>query len=473
MGTRRLTFEEMLEGFPTTCPAPGRWRVMRIRDDGYTPKVDIVDEAGNRFVLKFDLPQAVERNSAAERICTLIMHGAGYNVPCNSIVHFREQDLYLDKNAYFRDFIGERRDMTEADLEEALNKLRRLEDGRYRGLASLFLEGEPLGPFLYTGTRKDDPNDIIPHEMRRELRGLRVIASWFNHVDVKDINALDMYLRNKEGDGFVKHHFLDFGSAMGSGDFVNGPFRVGHEYIYDAKATLKSFFTLSIWQRPWDASGRIPYEEVGYFEADLFEPHRWKPNFPNLAFEASDAGDAYWGAKIVTAFSDAVIRRAVRDGQYTDPAVTAYVEDVLLKRRDAIGSYWFAKVTPLEKPTLERNGGGYRLRFVDLALDRGYQLSQARSYRFWSRDRSGRRVHPITQSQGEGGILEFPQDLLSGDMPGGQPDRWGRVPLLTLYVQSSDNRSGWALPVAVFVGQIQGDPTPRVLGWCHGVHAKP
>jgi len=58
--------------------------------------------------------------------------------------------------------------------------------------------------------------------------------------------------------------------------------------IFDAPATLKSLFTLSIWQRPWDAGGEIPYEEVGYFEADLFDPQAWKPNFPNLAFLASD-----------------------------------------------------------------------------------------------------------------------------------------------------------------------------------------
>jgi hypothetical protein len=471
MGIRRMTFEEMLEGFPETCPEPGRWKVMRIRDDGYTPKVDIVDEAGKRFVLKFDLPQAVERNSGAERICTLIMHGAGYNVPCNSIVYFREDDLYLDENAYFRDFIGERRDMTEADLKNALGKLRRLDDGRYRGVASLFLEGQPLGPFLYTGIRKDDPNDLIPHEMRRELRGLRVIASWFNHVDVKDINALDMYVVNEQGEGYVRHHFLDFGSAMGSGDFVNGPFRVGHEYIFDAPATLKSLFTLSIWQRPWDAGGEIPYEEVGYFEADLFDPQAWKPNFPNLAFLASDVGDAYWGAKVVTAFSDDVIRQAVREGQYTNPEVTAYVEDVLEKRRDKIGEYWFDRVTPLEKLALEKDGAGYRLRFVDLALERGYAESETRSYRYWSSEVSGRRVLPVTQSQGKGGVLNLQRELLSAR--GGDPDRWGRVHLVTLYVQSSSSRRGWALPAAIFIGQTKDDPALRVLGWNHAVKAKP
>ncbi len=41
------------------------------------------------------------------------------------------------------------------------------------------------------GTRSDDPNDLVPHEHRRELRALRVFGAWTNLVDWKAGNTLD------------------------------------------------------------------------------------------------------------------------------------------------------------------------------------------------------------------------------------------------------------------------------------------
>ena len=59
-----------------------------------------------------------------------------------------------------------------------LDRSARLPNGNYRVIASRFAEGDPLGPFRYYWTRPDDPNDIVPQEHRRELRGNRVFASW-------------------------------------------------------------------------------------------------------------------------------------------------------------------------------------------------------------------------------------------------------------------------------------------------------
>ena len=71
---------------------------------------------------------------------------------------------------------GRRRQMEPARHRRACSKrAARNGDGSYRVLASKALEGKPVGPFRYYGTRPDDPNDIFPHEHRRELRGLLVV----------------------------------------------------------------------------------------------------------------------------------------------------------------------------------------------------------------------------------------------------------------------------------------------------------
>ncbi len=473
MGRRSLSFQEILDGLEGEAPRPGRWRVIRINDDGYTPKVDISDEAGNRYVLKFDPSNALERNSATERMCTLIMHAAGYNVPFNTIAYFRRETLYLDQDSYYRDPVGKRRPMTRADLNDVFNSLQPLPDGRYRGLASFFLGGEDLGPFVYSGTRRDDPNDLIPHELRRELRGLRVIASWINHVDVKDVNAKDMYVTASDGRRHVKHYFLDFGSTMGAGDFINGPYRLGHEYILDGPAMGRAFITLGFWRRPWEVRGEIHHKEVGYYEAESFEPKKWKPNYPNLALERMDDADAYWGAKIVTAFGDDIIHQLAQAGEYSRAEVTHYVEQVLKERRDAIGRYWLNRITPLEEVTLESGGTDYRLRFRDLALERGYADANSRLYRFWVQDSKGRKLISETQSKAQNGILELPQfPIPTSPTTKALPDPYGRVPLLRLFVQSNQQDGGWALPIEVILGYGPNGSSLAVLGWSHATKIK-
>jgi hypothetical protein len=70
--------------------------------------------------------------------------------------------------------------------------------------AGRFVEGDPMGPFVYYGTRPDDPNDIHPHEHRRELRANRVFSAWLNHDDSRAPNSLDMRV-GAEGATWIRH----------------------------------------------------------------------------------------------------------------------------------------------------------------------------------------------------------------------------------------------------------------------------
>lgn len=465
MGRAPIPYDRIASTLAGNEPEPGAWKIWRLGNEGYTPSFYIRDSAGRRYYLKFDLPTALERNSAAERICTLIMHAAGYNVPHNSIVYFHASDLVVDEKATTRDAAGRERPMTPGDLAAAIGKLKTLPDGRFRGLASLLLPGKPVGRFAYTGLREDDPNDIIPHQRRRELRGMRVIASWINHADAGDKNTFDTYVTD-DGRKFIRHYLIDFGSTLGSGNFINGPFRVGHEYIFDGPAIAKSFFTLGIWRRPWEVSGKIRYNEIGYFDAELFEPPHWKPNYPNLAFERMDDGDAYWGAKIVTAFTDGLVDQLVGAGQYSSAEVAAYLRSTLKLRRDLIGRYYLDKITPLEEFSLDGPPDSRHVRFRDLAIERSYANGATRTYRFWWEDWNGRKLTAEVTARAAEVIPPLPMKLPD---PAAPADRFGRKPVARLLIQSQQRDGGWARPVAVIIGLPRDGRSAEILGWSHGV----
>ncbi len=473
IGLKPMSFEEIETGLNAggKPPQPGTWTVTGIEDEGYTPKIYVKDPAGNSYLVKFDLPTALERNSAAERICTLIMYASGFNVPHNSIAYFRRADLKLGEGAKYTDSIGKKQPLTLPIFEAMLQKLKSMPDGKYRGLASMLVKGTGIGKFVYQGRREDDANDTIPHELRRELRGFRVIASWINHVDVGDKNTYDAFVVGQDKRGYVQHYLLDFGSTMGSGDFVNGPFRVGHEYIFDGSSMGKSLVSFGAYRRPWDVQGRILYPEVGYFQADIFEPATWKPNYPNLAFEQMDDSDGYWGAKIVTAFTDDTILRLAQAGEYTRSAVTQHIADVLKKRRDAIGRYWFDRVTPLEEFSLSQSGSGYLLSFRDLAAERGISRGEDRTYRFRLENADGQKMTAEQDTQPGVRTIDLPADVLSkAHKPDNKPDRFGRISAVRLLIQARDPVSPPALPVEVILGYTGGNSQLEVLGWYHAPH---
>ena len=172
---------------------------------------------------------------------------------------------------------------------------------------------------------------------------------------------------------------MDFGSTLGGGDFVNGPYRIGHEYIFDGPAIGRSLVTLGVWRRPWEAKGQIRYPEVGYFQYEIFDPRKWKPNYPNLAFERMDDADAYWGAKIVTAYSDGLIEQLAEAGEYSRHEVTNYVANTLKRRATSSetigwtasprsrnsgcgGAAWNFAISPSSADMQVRTRGEYRLR---------------------------------------------------------------------------------------------------------------
>src|SRR4051812_7348239 len=212
-----LTAEEVAKGPDTNDgPAPGTWTITSSKSDGVTPGFTVKDSTGQRWFLKFDPPGYRAMATGTEVTATKLMWALGYNVPENHVAYMRREQLTIGEGAKFTPAGRKPRAMRPDDLEHLLERASREPDGRYRIVASKGLPGKPIGRIRFVGTRPDDPNDIVPHEDRRELRGYGVFAAWLNHVDAKAINSLHTPVAD-EGRSHVRDHLIDFCSPLRRG----------------------------------------------------------------------------------------------------------------------------------------------------------------------------------------------------------------------------------------------------------------
>jgi hypothetical protein len=427
------------------APAPdGVWTVSS-KTEGVTPGFTIRDARGHRFLLKFDPPGFPETSTAAGVITGRILHAAGYNVPADMIVTVRREQLVVGERVPYDPPEGERRAMTEADLDAILAGVEPTADGNWRALASRFLDGTPVGPFDWRGRRKDDANDRIDHEHRRELRAFRMFAAWLCHYDTKQGNSLDMYVE-EDGRRFVRHHFIDFASTLGAGAL--GPIPTAcHEYSFDVALVLGRTLALGLWEDPWRRVTRPPdLTAIGSFQSDEFHPMAFRPFEPNAAFANFTDRDGYWAAKVISAFTDEHLRAAVAEGRYTNPAAAEWIAQVLAERRDIIARYFFDRLPPLD--FFGVNAG--RLQFRDLGAERGLYDPSSTRYRV--------RIATVSAGGDEGPWgtwveIEIPTVDLEALPHDRRSDDAGRASFVAVEFQVSRAESGWSRSVRAYIAQ--------------------
>jgi hypothetical protein len=390
MGSRDMSLAELVRG-PGESNAPSMdapWTVTSGKNEGVTPGLVIKDKAGRKYFLKFDPKSNPEMASAADVLGSKFFYALGYNVPENYIVPFTRGQLTVNEKSKYRTPDGHDRPMTARDIDDVLRKVPRDREGRYRGLASLTIPGDVIGPFRYYGTRKDDPNDVVPHQNRRDLRGLYVFAAWLNHTDTKSINSLDSVVE-ENGTRYVKHFLIDFGAILGSDSFEAKSPRAGNVYLFDFKPAAWQFLSLGLYAPEWMRADYPHIPEIGHLEYETFDPENWRNNYPNPAFDLRTPGDTYWAAKKVMAFSDQAIRALVDTAQYSDPRATDWTARCLIERRNKIGRAFLTDVLAIDNFAV-RDG---RLQFDDLAVKYGFM--PPRGYTFaWSEfnNASGRKT---------------------------------------------------------------------------------
>ena len=380
IGTRPMALEDLVRGSDHgNAPSmDGPWVVTSGKNEGVTPGLVIRDKAGRRYFLKFDPKSNPEMASAADVLGSKFFYALGYNVPENYVVYFTRSQLVVNEKSKYRSPDGHDRAMTANDIDDILDKVPRDAEGRYRGLASFSVAGDILGPFRYYGTRKDDPNDVVSHEFRRDLRGLYVFAAWLNHTDTKSINSLDSVVE-ENGVRYVKHFLIDFGAILGSDSFEAKSPRAGNVFLFDFKPAAWQFLSLGLYVPSWMRADYPHTPEIGHLEYETFDPENWRNNYPNPAFELRTPGDTYWAAKKVMAFRDEDIRAIVGTAQYSDPRAAEWTVKCLIERRNRIGRTFFQDVLAIDDFAVKDG----RLVFDDLAVKYGFL--PARGYTFaWS-----------------------------------------------------------------------------------------
>jgi hypothetical protein len=452
IGQRSMTIEEIVRG-PDSVPSISidTWVVSSGKSSGVQPGFRMIDPTrpSQTYQIEFDPPSNPEMATGAEMIGTAFYHAMGYHVVEVYLAELDPAKVVIAPNAkVFDPLIGERRDLTPVDLEKVYERAARQPNGKYRVLVSKFAAGKPLGNFRYYGTRPDDPNDIVAHEHRRELRGARVFGAWLNHDDSRGVNSLD-FLTTENGRNYVKHYMFDFGSIMGSGTVFAQRHRAGNEYILEWQPGWLTLATLGLYTRPWL---HIKYPEVpasvGRFEGDAFEAARWKPEYPNAAFRNMRADDSFWAARIVSKFSNDAIRAVVEKAKYTDPRATDYITETLIKRRDKVLREWLVGVNPIVDVVLDADG---ELTFGNAAVDANLAKAPAGYLTRWHAfDNATHESRLIGESQAAAGRVRPPASLNAGagsyirveiSATGAPHPSWA-IPVNTYFLRTS---SGWRL----------------------------
>ena len=377
--------EQYLDG---TSAADGEWLIDKGKGNGASLGFRVNIKGKGKYLFKADIPTQPERPSAASVIGAAAYHAAGFFTSCEQVVFFKPSVLKLAPGLTYEDNSGIERRFDQRALERVLASATKRGD-YIRMQASAWLPGALLGPFRYEGMRDDDPNDVIPHQDRRELRGGRLLAAWLDHFDAREQNTMDSWIANDKkvpdsSPGYVRHYYLDTSDCLGSDWAWDGiSRRLGRSYLLDWGDIGHDFITLGIQVRSWEKLERVPgFEMFGYFDAEHFVAEEWKNEYPNPAFSNMTERDGAWMARILARFTPESVATLAELGRFADPKTTHYLAGVLEGRLERVLSRYLTRLSPLSDVRVSDR----QLCAVDLARWRSVTSSAPVSYSVSSSD---------------------------------------------------------------------------------------
>ena len=402
IGVRPLSPQEIANGpLEDEGPEPHKpWTIHSTKAGGTEVGFIITDARGVKYGLGFDMPAWPELETGTAVVVNRLLWAFGYNVPDDRIAYVRPEELVVADDAEIVDSQGRHlRHLDRAEVDRQLEGVWHMRDGRIRVLASRWLPGESLGGTSPSGVRRGDPNDRIPHEDRRDLRGQYPLFAWVQNLDLVRGNFLDALVApgNDPSRRYVVHYLLDFGKSLGVGAVKERDLRSNYMYLFDWS---EPSWSLGLWPRPWGHDWAPRLTGVSpTFTAAGFDPSAWKPYIPYAPFDDADRFDMFWGTKILGRFTREQIRAAVEAGQFSDPRTVDYLTATLVARQRATLAYWYARVNPLDRFTAGPDG----LCFDDLAITAQLASAPQTRYELASYDRAARPLGRVAIAAGPGG----------------------------------------------------------------------
>jgi hypothetical protein len=417
-------------------PVPEGWTVTHAKEAGFSPGFTMRDAEGETWFVSFDPVGFPDAATGAVVVANKIFWTLGYYQVENYLIAVRPDQLEIDGKARIKAPSGTYRALRRGDLDAVFARAHRSVDGAYRAVAGRAIPGRVIGGFRYYGTRPDDPNDVVPHEHRRELRALKVFGAWTNLVDMKAGNTLDTVIQ-VDGRAVVRHYLQDVGSTFGSSAIGARDFDEGYDYLYQGRPLLKR---ATLFGLPLPAWATVPYPDasaIGRFEGRRFDPEKWKPRAPTAAFLRARADDTFWAARRVAAFSDEMIRALARTGAFSHPRAASALADVLIARRDRIARAYLPAVNPIVAPALSAGG---TLTFANAAVDAGVAAAPASYEITWARfdNATGR-----TTAIGDRSVVTTTRAAAPGALPA-EPGAY-----VQLDIRATGGPPAWAEPVRV------------------------
>jgi hypothetical protein len=407
IGTKALTIDEIVRGPNAGLPPdPSRWVIWRQKTSGTHAGITAKDAKGETWFLEFDPDYYPNAATAAAVMGTKFFWALGYNQVESFVTTFDPKRVEIDPDALFTRPNGKRTPITRADIKKVLEHAPRRPDGTYRAFAGRLIPGKIIGRYRYQGTRPDDPNDLVPHEQRRELRALGVFGAWTNVTDFKAENTVDTIV-TENGHAIVKHYLQDVGSSFGmSNDLYT--WDVSWEHFYDGHAMAKRLLSFGFALSPWQTVKYTEGPEIGKFEGDRFDPRTWRGHTPNAAIMEMREDDAFWAAQRVGAFSNEMIRAIVHTGEFSDPSAEKSIADIMIKRRDKIVRTYLPAVNPIVTPRLENNQLSFENAAVAADVSKAPEGYRASWFQF---DNATGSTRPLSETTSATTVIDAPPDL--------------------------------------------------------------